>query len=99
MQMETQKDDPVTRWRNAFIYALVTTIMVLGAATVMGRANQELAERVDKNAAVAVTGTDAIICILQLGVGVNAPPRNNQNVVACLKDSGYVDIPTVPLEP
>jgi sensor c-di-GMP phosphodiesterase-like protein len=47
-----------TRWQNAFIYALVTTIMVLSAAAflsgIFGEGQRQLAERVDVNARVAV---------------------------------------------
>jgi hypothetical protein len=46
------------RWQNAFIYALVTTIMVLSVAALLngflGVEQRRLAERVDRNAAIAV---------------------------------------------
>lgn len=76
------------RARNAFLYALVTTIMVLGVASVLsayaGAAQRALADRVDNNAA-------AIICILQLGVDEKAPPRTQANVDLCLADPTWVD--------
>lgn len=88
-----------TRWQNAFIYALVTTVMVLGSASIIsvyaGEGQRELAERVDENAAIAVTASDTIICILRLGVGENAPPRSDANVVKCMEKNGYIDIPAV----
>lgn len=91
--------DSRTRWQNAFIYAFLTTIMVLGTAlflqAALGGAQRDLADRVDRNSAVSVTAADAIICILQLGVNPNDPPRNSDNVLKCLEDSGYIDIPTV----
>lgn len=85
--------------KNAFIYALVTTVMVLATASVLaswaGAAQRDLADRVDKNSAISVTAADSIICILQLGVGKNDPPRSTENVQKCLIDNGYIDVPTV----
>ena len=90
--------DARTRWSNAFIYAFVTTVMLLSCAVilsgVLGAGQRDLADRVDRNSAVSVTASDAIICILQLGVGENAPPRSGDNVNRCLEKSGYIDIPT-----
>lgn len=84
-----------TRWANAFIYALVTTVMVLSVASILasvaGKAQQELAGRVDGNTKVAVTASNAIICILQLGVSPHDPPRSTENVQKCLQESGYLD--------
>lgn len=78
------------RWRNAFIYALVTTVMVLSAATVasavFGKAQQALANRVDHNSAV-------VVCILQLGVDSDAPQRSTKNVDRCLADPSWVNPP------
>lgn len=83
-------------WRNAFIYALLTTVLVTGTvftvAGVLGKANQKLAERVDQN-------TAAIVCILRLGVGDNDPPRSTENVNLCLADPSWVDGPNVSVKP
>jgi hypothetical protein len=50
--------DRKTRWQNAFVYALVTTVMLLSAASVLsayfGEGQRQLADRVDQNAKVAV---------------------------------------------
>jgi hypothetical protein len=87
-------------WRLVAIQSVGSAIVVLVLASALSAVSgqTELAERVDKNAAVAVTAADAIICILQLGVGEQAPPRNDETVRRCLVNSGYVDIPTVILE-
>lgn len=83
-----------TRWKNAFIYALVTTVMLLSSvvllAAITGEAQRELAARVDRNAHVTATATTAIICILQLGVGPDDPPRTTPNVDNCISKSGFV---------
>lgn len=76
-----------TRWRNAFVYALVTTVMVLGAATALsaalGAQQRALADRVDRNAG-------AVVCILQLGLEQkNSPPRDYDNISHCLADPSW----------
>lgn len=76
-----------TRWANAFVYAFVTTVMVLSVASFLAFATQgaqrALADRVDRNAA-------AIVCILRLGVAESAPPRSPENVDHCLADPAWV---------
>jgi hypothetical protein len=87
------------RAKNAFIYGLVTTIMLTASiftvSAFLGAENQKLAQRVDHNAEVAVRATDSIICILGLGVGPDAKPRTETNVKVCLEKNGYVDIATI----
>jgi hypothetical protein len=84
MQSTTWND----RFRNGFIYALMTTVLLLGAgsalASIAGKEQQKLADRVDRN-------TAAIVCILQLGVDSHAPPRSDENVQLCLADPAWVD--------
>lgn len=74
-------------FRNAFIYALVTTIMVLGAAAILssyfGAQQRALADRVDRNSA-------AIVCILQLGVEDKAPNRTTENVQLCIANPNWL---------
>lgn len=51
-----------TRWANAFLYAIVTTVMVLSTAVLLsfllGGSQRDLADRVDRN--VAEVRTEAI---------------------------------------
>lgn len=77
-----------TRWGNAFIYALVTTVMVLSVATILsawtGSQQRALADRVDRNSA-------AVVCILQLGLDTKtSPPRTPENVQLCLGDPSWI---------
>lgn len=83
-----------TRWANAFIYAMVTTVMLVCSiflvAALVNQDQKALAARVDENTIVARHATDAVVCILQLGVSPDSPPRNDANVRLCLIESGYI---------
>ena len=82
--MDAQRAKDIAR--NAFVYAFATTILVTGTvftvAGYMGKENQRLAERVDRN-------TAAIVCILQLGIGPNDTPRTEDNVTLCIADPNW----------
>jgi hypothetical protein len=85
--------DAKTRWANAFIYALVTTIMVLSTAWLISiyanRQANELAQRVDRNVQVTRQANDAIICILGLGTGPGPLDRTDRAINRCIERHGY----------
>jgi len=60
-----------TKWHNAFIYAFVTTIMVLAAASllgaVVGRGEDRIRERIDRTAQIALVEaqeTRGLLCAI-----------------------------------
>lgn len=76
-------------------YALLTAVVTLFLASLLGGSSKSLAMRVDRNADVTARSTGAVICILRLGVSPDAPPRTDENINACLEEWGL----HVPLAP
>jgi hypothetical protein len=65
-----------------------TAIITLGIAGALGGASRDLAERVDRNAEVSVSGVAAIVCILNIEPEV----RTDENINQCLEVNGFVDV-------
>lgn len=79
--------------------ALLTAVTVLLLASFVGRDQQQLANRVDRNAAsiaanatVNRAGIDSIICIL----AIEPDRRTNTNIAACLRRNSFTDDVTLP---
>lgn len=95
---DRQTEQGISDLRRLTTLAVVALIvMVIGGLTLIGvrvisnqqHAVQEVIARIDRNAEISQRAVSAIICVLQLSVDPNAPPRTTPNVGSCLEKYGF----------
>lgn len=69
-------------------HAMLVAAMVLVLVNLTSGSQRSLAERVDRNAGVTVSGVAAVVCILN----IEPEDRSDNRIDACLDANGFVGV-------